>query len=69
MKGWGDDMEVVRSKVFRVGVLNIGGLMADGYGAKMEELRIYLTRRRLDVIGLSECNVHWSMVPVHRRLP
>ena len=65
-KGWGDDVEVVRSKVFRIGVLNIGWLMAEGYGAKMEELRIYLTKLRLDVIGLTECNVHWKMVPVQR---
>ena len=68
-KGWGDDIEVVRANVFRVGVLNIGGLMSDGYGAKMEELRIYLTKLRLDSIGLTECNDHWKMVPVHKCLP
>ena len=59
----------MKSEVFRIGVLNVGGLMADGYGAKMEELRIYLTKLRLDSIGLTECNVHWKMVPVHKCLP
>ena len=43
--------------------------MVDGYGAKMEELRIYLTRLRLDAIGITECNVHWKMVPIQQCLP
>jgi len=41
---WGDDIDVRWSNVFRIGFLNVGGLMVDGYGAKMEELRIYLTK-------------------------
>ena len=66
---WGDDIEVGWSNAFRIGFLNVGGLMVDGYGSKMEEFRIYLTKLRLDVIGITECNVHWKMVPVQKCLP
>ena len=68
-RGWGDDVGVVRSNGFRIGVLNVGGLLAEGYGAKMQELRTYITKLRLDAIGLTECNVHWKMVPVQHSLP
>ena len=68
-RNWGDDIEVERSNVFRIGFLNVGSLMVDGYGAKMEVLRIYLMKLRLDVIGITECNVHWKMVPVQKCLP
>ena len=43
--------------------------MVDGYGAKMEEVRIYLTKLRLDGVGITECNMHWKMVPVQKCLP
>ena len=63
---WVDDIDAGRSNVFRIGFLNVGGLLLDGYGAKMEELGIYLTKLRLDAIGITECNVHWKMVPPKR---
>ena len=66
---WGDDIDVRWSNVFRIGFLNVGGLMVDGHGAKMDELRIYLTRLRLDAIGITECNVHWKIVPIQKCLP
>ena len=69
MRYWGDDIEVGWSNVFSIGFLNVGGLMVVGYGAKMEELRIYLTKLRLDAIGITECNLHWKMVPVQKCLP
>jgi len=68
-QGWGDDIGVERSNGFRLGVLNVGGLLAEGNGAKMQELRTYFTRLRLDVIGITECNAHWKMVPVQQCLP
>ena len=69
VKGWGDDIGIVRSNGFRIGVLNVGGLMAEGYGAKMQELRTYFTKLRLDAVGITECNVHWKMLPVQKCLP
>ena len=57
------------ANVFRVGVINIGGLPSEGHGAKLEEIRIYLSKLRLDAIRLTECNVHWKMVPVQFCLP
>ena len=57
--GWGDNIEAVCPNSFRIGILNVGGLLADGYGSKLEELRIYFTKLRLDAIGITECNVHW----------
>ena len=53
MKGWGDDIGVVRSNGFRIGVLNVGGLLTEGYGAKMQELRTYFTKLQLDAIGIT----------------
>jgi hypothetical protein len=61
---WGEDIGTVRSDIFRIGVLNIGGFPVDGHGTKSEELRIYLSNCRLDAIGLTECNAHWKMIPV-----
>jgi len=58
-----------RPNVFRVGAINIGGLPSEGHGAKLEEIRIYLSKLRLDAVGLTECNVHWKMVPVQFCLP
>jgi hypothetical protein len=62
---WGEKIGIVRENVFRIGVLNIGGFPVDGPTAKAEELRMYLTNCRLDLIGLTECNAHWKMIPVH----
>ena len=46
-------------------MLNIGGFPVDGHSAKLEELRLYLSNCKLDSIGLTECNAHWKMIPVH----
>jgi hypothetical protein len=55
----------VKENVFRVGILNIGSFLVDGHSAKLEELRLYLSNCKLDSIGLTECNAHWKMIPVH----
>jgi hypothetical protein len=65
---WGEEIGTVRSNVFRIGVLNIGGFPVDGQSAKLEELRMYISNCRLDVIGLTECNAHWKMIPVQNSM-
>ena len=69
VRAWGDDIMEKRPNVFRVGANIIGGLPLEGHGAKLEEIWIYLSKLRLDAVGLTECSVHWKMVPVQFCLP
>ena len=66
---WGDNIRTVGSNVFRIGILNIGGLSTERNSGKTEELQVYLTKLRLSVVGLNECNAHWKMVPTQYCLP
>ena len=43
-QNWGDNIRTVGSNIFRIGILNIGGLSTERNGGKMEELRVYLTK-------------------------
>ena len=65
----GDDIRMVGSNVFRIGILYIGGLSMERNSGKMEELQVYLTKLRLSVVGLNECNAHCKMVPMQYCLP
>ena len=54
VRAWGDDIMEKRPNVFRVGAINIGSLPSEGHGAKLEEIRIYRSKLRLDAVGLAE---------------
>jgi hypothetical protein len=61
---WRDDTGMERTNVFRIGMINIGGFPVDQQSAKAEELWMYIANCHLDVIGLTECNAHWKMIPI-----
>jgi hypothetical protein len=57
-------MGVRNDNVIRVGMLNIGGFPCNNNWAKAEELSMYIANCTMDVIGLTEVNAHWKMIPV-----
>lgn len=54
--------------VFRIVLLNIGGLQQSGATQKNQDLLQFVNEKEADVIALTEVNVHWKLLPVAERL-
>ena len=42
--------------------------MDDEANNKMKEIQTYVSKLKLDVFGISECNIAWKNMPIHNRL-
>ena len=61
VSAWGDVRINDVSQTVRIGVLNVGGLPTeDRSNSKMRELFLYINRLKLDIVGLTECNLMWK---------
>ena len=68
-KPWGHNLVSQPSDTFRIGLLNPGGIPIDLKNAKSTLLRQFITKTKMDVIGLIETNVNWRYAPINQRLP
>ena len=57
------------SDVFRIGLLNPGGIPIDLTNAKSKILRQFITKVKVDAIGLIETNINWKYATVSQRRP
>ena len=57
------------SDVFRIGLINPGGIPIDLTNAKSKVLRQFITKVNMDAIGLIETNINWKHATVSQRLP
>ena len=70
MKAWGHNfVSQPPSDVFRIGLLNPGGIPIDVLNVKSNVLRQFITKIKVDAIGLIETNVNWRYASVSQRLP
>ena len=69
-KAWGHNfVSQPPSDIFRIGLLNPGGIPIDLMNAKSKVLRQFITKTKVDAIGLIETNVNWRYATVSQRLP
>jgi hypothetical protein len=74
---WGDQLGSPQQDTLRIGHLNVNGLgksscrfrCNEDASCKQCNLRCFLTSKRFDIVGITECNVHWKLVDVSDRLP
>ena len=66
---WGDIRRPHRDDCLRVGFWNCGGIPLKNKDPKNRFIREWIDQHQFDVIGLSECNVHWRKVAADERLP
>ena len=69
MKGpWGDTLSSKQDDMYRIGLLNIGGIQASGRTPKNLSLQQFILEKEFDVIGMTEMNVRWKSLPVQERM-
>ena len=68
-KPWGHKFATQPSDTLRIGLLNPGGIPIDLTNAKSKILQQFITKTKVDAIGLIETNVNWKYVSVSQRLP
>ena len=66
---WGDGRPTESEDCLRIGFWNCGGLPLQNNDAKNRMIREWISQHNFDIVGLSECNVHWKNVPADQRLP
>lgn len=65
---WGDVRMQENEGGFRIGFWNCGGIPLSKQDGKNFMIRDWIRAQKFDVIGLSELNVHWPLVPSSNRL-
>ena len=66
---WGDTRAITKEDCLQIGFWNCGGLPLQNNDAKNRMIREWITQYNFDIVGLSECNVHWLNLPADQRLP
>jgi hypothetical protein len=64
----GDIRDLTQLGLFRVGFWNCGGFPQFNSNAKNTAIRSWINDNKFDVIGFSECNIHWKLLPPDQRL-
>ena len=65
---FGHQMQAEPSNSFCIALLNIGGIPIHDNDPKMVEIKQFVLGLHAHVLGFTECNVHWKLLPVHSRL-
>ena len=66
---WGDTRRQTADDCLRIGFWNCGGLPAANSDPKNRMIREWIQQHQFNIVGLSECNVHWKKLQADQRLP
>ena len=59
---WGDKMMKKKNNHTRLCFANINGIGVSKKSSKSEEIRMFMSKKQVDVMGMAETNVNWSKV-------
>ena len=65
---WGDVRQQERTGMLRIAFWNCGGFPQTRSDGKNNMIRQWIGQYNLDIIGFSECNIHWPKLPITHRL-
>jgi len=67
---WGNTMEKKQTNTLRIAFQNIGGFLKDEeMEVKLETLRRFISEHNINILGFTEANKCWDLVPEAQRLP
>jgi Reverse transcriptase (RNA-dependent DNA polymerase) len=65
---WGDRLLPKTKSDMRIGFVNINGFPINPRELKSYAIKDFVQKNNLDIVGISECNLHWKAVPSDARL-
>jgi hypothetical protein len=65
---WGDSRKNHTEEHFRIVFWNCGGFPISNTEGKNRMIREWINEQEVDVMGFSECNIHWPSLPCGQRL-
>ena len=68
-ESWGDIRRHGVDECIRIGFWNCGGLPATNTDPKNAMIRDWILHHQFNIVGLSECNIHWKKMRADQRLP